>query len=74
MLLFLRTPTFQLVEHGEVIGENDAEITHIVRRIGLHQRGGLHRTQEVGIDLGGVEGLPIDIVERPVLAHMSLPR
>ena len=74
VLGLLMAPLFENRVHGGVAGEDGLQIADIVARIVFDHRGGLHRHQEILVNLARIESLPRDIVERPArLRHGPNP-
>src|SRR5579863_6590692 len=65
MLDLLLAPGARHALKLRIVREHVAEIMCIVAAILLHQAGGFHDAQNLGIDLAQVEFVPADVVQRP---------
>ena len=74
MLRFLRAPAPRRVLEFAVAGEHAAEIVGVVGAVLLDDARRLDHAQELGIDLGAIEALPRNIVERPAAQPAPLGR
>jgi len=70
MLHFLDRPDIGSRLEVGILGEDVLEIGAVIEPVMLDHRSGFDYPQDLGIDLGAVEFLPRDIIERPVF-HLS---